>query len=157
VSPFWLLARELRSHGVDATIVLGARTGERVVGARDLAVHGFEVLTCTDDGSAGFRGTVAQRIATLPQVGTIYACGPPAMLRAICQHATAHRVACQVSMEETFGCSLGTCWGCVVPVRRGCAQGTGYPRAPGEKRDFDLARVCADGSVFDAVDLVWAQ
>jgi len=59
-------------------------------------------------------------------------------------------------MEETFGCSMGTCWGCVVPVRRGSSAGTGYPRAPKETRDCDFARVCADGTVFDARELLWS-
>jgi hypothetical protein len=60
-------------------------------------------------------------------------------------------------MEETFGCSMGTCWGCVIPVRRGTPQGTRYPKASAEPRDYDFARVCIDGTVFNAADLVWAQ
>jgi dihydroorotate dehydrogenase electron transfer subunit len=155
VSPFWLLARELREAGASATVVLGARSADRVVGARDLAAHGFPVEICTDDGSAGFKGTVVDRVRGLAQPDVIYACGPPAMLRAVCDHATAQSVACQISMEETFGCSMGTCWGCVVAVRRGCAQGTGYPRAPGERRDYDFARICRDGTVFNSADVVW--
>jgi dihydroorotate dehydrogenase electron transfer subunit len=155
VSPFWLLARELRAAGVEATIVLGARSKEYVVGARDLAVHGFALEICTDDGSTGFHGTAVERVRHLPRPDIMYACGPPGMLRALCAFASEERVRCQISMEETFACSMGTCWGCVVPVRRGCAQGTGYPKAPGEQRDFDFARVCIDGTVFDAADVLW--
>jgi hypothetical protein len=44
-----------------------------------------------------------------------------------------------------------------VPIRRGSAQGTGYPRAPKEKREHDFARVCADGTVFSAADLLWSE
>ena len=157
VSPFWLLARELRAAGVETTIVLGARDGARLIGERELLVHGFPVEICTDDGSQGFRGTVVERVAQLPRADIIYGCGPPGMLRALCALAKREYVRCQVSMEETFACSMGTCWGCVVPVRRGCAQGTGYPPAPGERREFDLARVCTDGTVFDAADLLWLQ
>ncbi len=155
VSPFWLLARELRGAQADTTIVLGARSAEHVVGARDLAAHGFPIEICTDDGSAGFHGSVVDRVRSMPRPDIIYACGPPGMLRALCTLATSERVRCQTSMEETFACSLGTCWGCVVPVRRGCPQGTGYPKAPGEQRDFDLARICTDGTVFDAADVLW--
>ena len=155
VSPFWLLARELREKRVATTIVLGARSAEHVVGARDLAMHGFDIEICTDDGSAGFRGTAVDRVRSMPRPDVIYACGPPGMLRALCDFATNEGLRCQISMEDTFACSMGTCWGCVVPVRRGCAQGTGYPKAPGEQRDFDLARICTDGTVFDVADVVW--
>lgn len=155
VSPFWLLARELRAARVDAEIVLGARSKEYVVGERELGVHGFHTEICTDDGSAGFCGNVVERVRSLPRSDIIYGCGPPAMLRALCAFANSEGIRCQISMEETFGCSMGTCWGCVVPVRRGSAQATGYPKAPGEQRDFDFARVCADGTVFEATEVVW--
>ncbi|MDQ6767110.1 MAG: hypothetical protein M3Z41_04810 [Candidatus Eremiobacteraeota bacterium] len=155
VSPFWLLARSLREAKVKTTIVLGARSKEYIVGARELAEHKVPIETCTDDGSDGFHGNAVECVRRLPRPDIIYACGPPGMLRALCAFASDERVRCQISMEETFACSMGTCWGCVVPVRRGCPQGTGYPKAPGEQRDFDFARVCTDGTVFDAADVLW--
>lgn len=155
VAPFWLLSQELRAARVETTIVLGARTKDHVVGAADLAVHGFAIEICTDDGSAGFHGNAVQKVRQLPRADVLYGCGPPRMLRALCEHANDMGVPCQISMEETFACSMGTCWGCVVPVRRGSTQGTGYPRAPGEQREFDFARVCADGTVFNAADVLW--
>jgi dihydroorotate dehydrogenase electron transfer subunit len=155
VTPFWLLARELRAANVDTTIVLGARSKEQVVGARELGSHGFHIDICTDDGSAGFRGTVVDRVRTLRRADMLYGCGPPGMLRALCAYANSESIRCQISMEETFGCSMGTCWGCVIAVRRGSPQATGYPKAPEEQREFDFARVCADGTVFDALDVIW--
>ena len=155
VVPFWLLARDLVKAGVHVTAVLGARTREHLVGLRELENTGIELVTCTDDGSLGRRGTVIDILATLPGADMLYGCGPPGMLRALCAYALEKGVPCRISMEETFGCSMGTCWGCVVPVRRGAAQAVGYPRAVAEKRAYDFARVCADGTVFDARDLVW--
>jgi dihydroorotate dehydrogenase electron transfer subunit len=155
VAAMWLLARELRDAGIETTILLGARSANLLVGMRELQTFGFPIEVCTDDGSHGFRGTVIQRLHALAPPGVLYGCGPPAMLRALCAYANDRGVTCEVSLEETFGCSLGTCWGCVVPVRRGCPQGTGYPRAESETRSFDFARVCADGTVFRAADLAW--
>ena len=155
ISPFWLLARELHAANVNTTIVLGARSKAYIVGARELGTHGFHIEICTDDGSDGFHGTVVDRVRTMRRAAIMYGCGPPGMLRALCAFANSEGVRCQISMEETFGCSMGTCWGCVVAVRRGSTQGTSYPKAPGEQRDFDFARVCADGTVFDAMDVVW--
>lgn len=157
IVPFWLLARELRKAGVPTTIIVGARSKPLLVGTQQLEPYAHDVQICTDDGSAGFHGDVLQRLTHVRDPGVIYGCGPPGMLRALCQHANERGLECQVSLEENFGCSMGTCWGCVVPVRRGCPQGTNYPRAAGDPRDHDLARVCTDGTVFRALDLRWPR
>jgi dihydroorotate dehydrogenase electron transfer subunit len=157
VAAFWMLARELRKAAIPTTIVLGARSKRFIVGWEDLAEFGFRVEFCTDDGSEGFAGTAVARLRSLPPAGMLYGCGPKGMLRALCAFANEAHVPCQVSMEETFGCSLGTCWGCVVPLRRGSTQATGYPKAADEPREYDFARVCTDGTVFAAADLVWNQ
>lgn len=157
VAAFWMLAKELKAAAVPTTIVLGARSAPHIVGREELAPFGFRIEICTDDGSEGHRGTVVDKLRELAPAGTLYGCGPRGMLKALCRFATETSVACQVSLEETFGCSLGTCWGCVVPVRRGCAQGTGYPKAEGERRPFDFARVCTDGTVFSSADLLWVS
>ncbi len=155
IVPFWLLIDEQRRAGIALDVIVGARSKDLLVGVPALRELGVEVRTCTDDGSDGNAGTVLQTLADQDPPDAMFGCGPPAMLRALCALAGERNVPCQVSMEETFGCSMGTCWGCVIPVRRGCAQATGYPRAAGDPRDFDLARVCADGTVFDAADVLW--
>lgn len=155
IVPFWLLTRDLIAAGVRVRALVGARTKAMLVGVDALRSAGAEIEICTDDGTAGKRGTVLDLLQAMPAADVLYGCGPPGMLRALTGHALAAGVRCQLSLEETFGCSLGTCWGCVVPVRRGCPQGTGYPRAATEARPYDVARVCADGTVFDAADLLW--
>ncbi len=157
VAAFWMLVKELKEASIDTTIVLGARSAPHLVGREELAAFGFPFEICTDDGSEGHRGTVIDRLRSLPRADVLYGCGPGNMLQALCGLADKHGITCQVSLEETFGCSLGTCWGCVVSVRRGSGQATGYPRAPGESRDLDFARVCKDGTVFSSAELVWAS
>ncbi len=156
VVPFWLLVRELVARDIRPNVLLGARTKDALVGAEQLRLLGAEVEPCTDDGSFGHPGTVLDLLGRRERPDIIYGCGPPGMLRALCAYADRERIDCQISMEETFGCSMGTCWGCVVPVKRGCAQGTGYPRAAGERREHDFARVCTDGTVFWSRDLRWS-
>jgi dihydroorotate dehydrogenase electron transfer subunit len=157
IVPFWLLARELRDAGVDAYAIVGARTKAHLTGVRQLRELGLDVTVCTDDGSEGERATVVDLVKRTPPADIVYGCGPPAMLRALCEHATATRMACEISMEETFGCSMGTCWGCVVPVRRASPHATGYPAAPRDSRGYDFARVCIDGTVFSAADVLWLE
>ncbi len=157
VTPFWLLARELRAAGVEVQAILGARTKQMLAGAKQLRDLGMPLALCTDDGSEGERATVLDLVRKTPAVDIIYGCGPPGLLRALCEFAQTSRVACEISMEETFGCSMGTCWGCVVPVRRGSPQGTGYPPSARDSRNYDLARVCIDGTVFSANDVIWLE
>ena len=155
VAAFWLLARELRHQRVNATIVVGARSADLMMGRSELEAFGFPVRLCTDDGSVGHAGSVVDYVGGLADIDMLYGCGPRGMLRALCAHANTRGIRCQVSVEENFACSMGTCWGCVVPVRRGSAQGTGYPAAAAENRQFDFARACTDGTVFAAEDILW--
>jgi dihydroorotate dehydrogenase electron transfer subunit len=156
VVPFWLLGKRLLAAHVRARVLLGARTASMLVGAAELKALGLSVELCTDDGTAGARGTVLDLLDNGPTADIVYGCGPPQMLRALCERSVAAGVPCEISMEETFGCSMGTCWGCVVPVRRGSKQGSGYPKAPAEVRAYDYSRVCSDGTVYAAADLVWS-
>jgi len=157
VVPFWLLFKDLRARGIETTVLLGARTHDMLVGADELRALGADVRVCTDDGSEGTRGTVLDLLKDAPPADMLYGCGPPAMLRALSSRANEAGIPCQISMEETFACSMGTCWGCVVPVRRGSAQGTGYPKATAERREHDFARVCIDGTVFWSTDVRWRE
>jgi dihydroorotate dehydrogenase electron transfer subunit len=157
IVPFWLLARDLRIAGVKVSAIVGARTKAMLAGVETLRELGLAVRVCTDDGSEGERATAVDLFRTAGPVDMIYGCGPPGMLRALCRLANEARTACEISMEETFGCSLGTCWGCVVPVRRGSPQGTGYPPSPRDSRTYDYARVCTDGTVFAAADVMWLE
>lgn len=157
IVPFWLLGRDLLATGVKVSAIVGARTKQMLAGVGELRALGLDVRVCTDDGSEGEKGTVMDLLVKTGPADMIYGCGPHGMLRALSSHAVAARTACEISMEETFGCSLGTCWGCVVPVRRGCPQGTGYPPSPRESRTFDYARVCRDGTVFAAADVLWLE
>ena len=71
----------------------------------------------------------------------IYACGPTPMLRATATLAAEYDLPCQVSLEEFMACAVGGCAGCVVRVNT--------PSGPAMKR------VCVDGPVFEAGDVVW--
>ena len=157
VVPFWLLARELRGAGVAVSAIFGARTKSMLAGVAQLREAADHLRLCTDDGSEGERGTVVDLVRAAARPDMLYGCGPAGMLRALCEHAATTRIPCEISMEETFGCSMGTCWGCVVPVRRGAPQGTGYPASPRDSRNYDFARVCIDGTVFPASDVLWLE
>ena len=157
IVPFWLLTRELRAAGVNVRAIVGARTKAHLNGVAQLREAGADVTVCTDDGSEGDKAMVLDLVKRVHAANVIYGCGPLGMLRALCAHANENKIQCEISMEETFGCSMGTCWGCVVPVRRGSPQGSGYPPSPRDSRTYDFARVCVDGTVFPASDVLWLE
>ncbi|GAB4242115.1 MAG: dihydroorotate dehydrogenase electron transfer subunit [Deltaproteobacteria bacterium] len=144
-------AAALDAQRADFEIFLGARTrdqlppGDWIPGA---SVPG-RVHLCTDDGTSGFHGTAAailrerldrRKPAERARLA-ILACGPREMLKTIAQLALPLGAGVQVSLENHMACGFGVCWGCVTAVRDG--ERTGY------------RRVCREGPVFDAREVVW--
>lgn len=107
-------------------------------------IHG-----CTEDGTFGYFGRVTdavrERLSALPRDDaarlTILACGPVAMLKEIASLAESRGAEAQVALENHMACGFGVCWGCVVSIREG--DKTAY------------RRVCREGPVFDAREVVW--
>ncbi len=144
-------AAVLDAQRSDFEIFLGARTrdqlppGDWIPGANAPG----RVHLCTDDGTAGFFGTVASalrdRIDRRKPSGTarvsILACGPHAMLKSVADLALPLGFRVQLSLESSMACGFGVCWGCVTAIRDG--GNSGY------------RRVCREGPVFDARRVVW--
>ncbi|MCP5453732.1 MAG: dihydroorotate dehydrogenase electron transfer subunit [Spirochaetaceae bacterium] len=115
------------------------------VGARTAALVPVGLLpagtaVCTDDGSAGFRGTVADWLASfdpgLPPA--FYACGPAPMMAAVAAITTARRAPYEAAVEQWMACGVGACAGCAVRLRSG-----------------DYAKACSDGPVLDGNKVDW--
>ncbi len=149
-----LPAQRLIRAGKRVRLYYGARTRDLLVEAQRFAGEGCEVELATDDGSAGLHGYVTQLLAkTKRKPGLILACGPSPMLRATAGVARDLGVRAQLSLEETFACGLGGCWGCTVPLSRDSAQAPNFP--PIRSTDAVNARVCKEGPVFWAHELRW--
>ncbi|NNG47971.1 MAG: dihydroorotate dehydrogenase electron transfer subunit, partial [Deltaproteobacteria bacterium] len=63
------------------------------------------------------------------------------MLKEISTEALQRGVPAQVALENHMACGFGVCWGCVVTLWEG--DQTAY------------RRVCREGPVFDAREVVW--
>ena len=72
----------------------------------------------------------------------IFACGPTAMLKAVAELAGEFSLDCQVSLEEFMACAVGGCAGCTVRIRT--------------HESTAMKRVCVDGPVFEAADVIFA-
>jgi len=117
-----------------ASVILGFRDAHHAEGAALLR----DAEVATDDGSVGHHGYVTDLLAReLSEHVEVYACGPPQMLEAVRALCEEHAVPAQLALESGMACGFGACFGCVVPTRDG-----GY------------MRVCVDGPVVDAAELV---
>ena len=157
VAPLLLVATELQARGASVTLYYGARTSTALVGAEAFAQLGCRLVLATDDGTRGHHGFVTEPLERDADAHSgIAACGPSPMLRAVSRVAASRAIRAQLSLEETFACGVGACWGCVVPLDRASAQAPPFPAPPrGESRDYVHARICKEGPVFWAHELRW--
>jgi dihydroorotate dehydrogenase electron transfer subunit len=151
-TPFLAYARELlgtRGFGGDAarkrtgkvSLYYGVRNAALAAGVEDFRAAGVEVHLASDDGSVGTMGFVTQLLASHGKTGPLVGCGPEPMLHALAKLARSWGVPCQVSLETPMACGVGICFSCVTKVQT--------------PDGWDYKRVCVDGPVFDASQLVW--
>ena len=132
------LMREFTARGDRTTALLGARNKDLLILADELRPLCTQVEICTDDGSAGFKGFVTQRLAQMidgdgpGRPDHVVAIGPMAMMRAVAETTRGPGVKTLVSMDPLMVDGTGMCGGCRVNV--------------GGKAQF----ACVDGPCFDA-------
>lgn len=146
VAPLFSLAREVKlSSDVEVTLYLGAPGAEQLFCLDEIAALGIRLLTATDDGSAGFKGTVLgllRREAHSYSPDRVYACGPPAMLKGLAEYLRQNNINGQFSLEERMACGVGACLSCACKTK-----------TPGG--EIVNSHVCTDGPVFNVQDIVW--
>jgi dihydroorotate dehydrogenase electron transfer subunit len=115
-------------------VLIGARTSDELIFIQRARSLSHEVHVSTDDGSAGFHGTVvsmAKEHLVRKRYDSVLGCGPERMLVALLQACEEAKVPCQLSLERFMKCGAGLCGSCVM----------------------DGLRVCADGPVFSGEEL----
>ena len=119
---------------------IGYRNKDAVCGVEDFK-KATRFVGVTDDGSYGEKMNAVQAFEADLQKGNrpdvVLACGPTPMLRALKAVAERENLPCYVSLEERMGCGIGACLVCVCDLTNG-----------------QHARVCKDGPVFNAKDVV---
>lgn len=148
VAPLFSWAKELmqmkkRGRKIDVEILIGAKNRYKVLCERDFKRIGLTPLIATDDGSAGYKGFVTElfkeRVTSDERRETVvYACGPYPMLRELSAILKKYNLTGEISMERRMGCGMGACLGCVVKTI-----------------DGKYKRVCKDGPIFRADEVLW--
>lgn len=128
------------------TFCYGVRSASFLAGVEDFRLPGVDVRIATDDGSTGHKGYVTQLLDEVLKAEsgpvTVYCCGPEPMLHAVAKLTAAASVPCLVSLETPMACGFGACFSCVTRVKQD--DGT-----------WDYRRVCVEGPVFKADELIW--
>ncbi len=162
--------------------LMGAKSKEKIVGAKECRKWGIEVRVATEDGSLGVKGMVTDLLERELMTGqhgaaALYACGPNPMLVQIAQVAEQFDTPCQVLLESRMACGVGACLGCTVKYREAREAGPPWNHSDADSRaadkgeekesregpipmiseapPFRYARVCKEGPVFDARKIFW--
>lgn len=132
------MMREFTALGLETTSIVGARSEDLLILTDELAAACDHIELCTDDGSAGHKGFVTERLAQLidgdapgkPDI--VIAIGPMAMMRAVASTTEGTGIPTLVSMDPLMVDGTGMCGGCRVTVNN------------------EVKFACVDGPLFDA-------
>ncbi len=140
IPPMLELAKRLACN---VTIVSGYRSKSEMFLTKELEDAG-RLFVATDDGSFGTAGNVIDAIKENGiSADIIFACGPKPMLKGVEVYSEERGIPAYVSMEERMACGVGACLGCI------CAS-----TVTDDHSKVKNKRVCADGPVFSASEVV---
>jgi dihydroorotate dehydrogenase electron transfer subunit len=148
IAPLIFLAQSLAKPRIPDSkpktlALIGAKTKDGILCEKEFRKLDCDVKIATDDGSRGFKGKVTDLLKHLLPITnyrlpiTIYACGPRPMLKEVAKISQQYRIRAQVSLEEHMACGFGACMGCAVKTSQG------------------YKRVCKEGPVFQADEIIW--
>lgn len=160
--PLCFLAETLQKAGKEPIVIVGARSKETLIAPvaaqtlkRPIGRIGqvkslepfverrIDCAVALEQPEAGFfEGLVTVLLEKYLQLKyengvEIFTCGPVEMMKAVAAMTAQKNVKCTVIMESRMGCAIGACQTCVVKTTGG------------------YKRVCIEGLLFDAKDIVW--
>lgn len=141
IAPLYAAAEILKKR---CEVFIGACEKKHVVCAKNLKKLRIKVHVATEDGMMGRRGYVTDLVEDYLKnnkafKGTVYACGPRPMLKALSKITDKFNVPTQVSLDAYMACGIGACLGCAIKTTSGYKQ------------------VCKDGPVFNAQEIDWSE
>jgi dihydroorotate dehydrogenase electron transfer subunit len=147
VAPLLLLAQRLRETGCGVESFAGFRAAPYVYGVEELERCG--PLSTVVGGLV--TDLLSERLKHR-RPAAIAACGPVPMLKAVQALCFGHGVEGWLSLEARMGCGLGACLVCSCKIKTGdgVRETAGTDACP-----WTWKRVCADGPVFDAREVLF--
>ena len=137
IAPMLFWGAKLKEMGFKPIFLMGGRSEANLLQLDEFKKYG-ELYCTTEDGSVGEKGFVTNHsILTDINFDAIYTCGPTPMMKAVAAYAQKNNVVCEVSLENTMACGIGTCLCCVT-----------------DSVDGHVC-VCTEGPVFNITKLKW--
>lgn len=145
VAPVFPQARAFRQAGAYVIGVIGFRNKNLIFWDDKFRSCCNEFILCTDDGSAGIKGTVVEGIRLAlekhPDIDLCVAIGPPVMMKGCAEATRPRKIKTVVSLNPLMVDGTGMCGGCRVKV------GSAVKFACVEGPDFDAHQVDFDDLV----------
>lgn len=144
-APVYPQVKWLHEHGIDADVILGAKTKDMVILEKELEAVAGNLYVTTDDGSYGRSGMVTKVLEDLvSEEGKSYdvcvAIGPMIMMKFVCLLTKKMELPTIVSMNPIMVDGTGMCGACRLQVgdeiKFACVDG---PEFDGHLVDFDQA------------------
>ncbi len=144
-APVYPQVKWLHQNGVEADVIIGAKNKDLLIFGDEMAKVASNLYITTDDGSAGFKGLVTEKIKELIDVeGVKYdlcvAIGPMIMMKFVALTTKAYELSTIVSLNTLMVDGTGMCGACRVSVggktRFTCVDG---PEFDGHQVDYDEA------------------
>ena len=144
-APVYPQVKWLHEHGIEADVVLGAKTKDMVILEKELKAVAGNLYVTTDDGSYGRSGMVTAVVEDLvqnegKQYDVCVAIGPMIMMKFVCLLTKKLEIPTIVSMNPIMVDGTGMCGACRLQVgdeiKFACVDG---PEFDGHLVDFDQA------------------
>lgn len=143
IAPILPVARALRDKGNSLTVVIGAVTSEQIILEDELGKTADNLIITTDDGTAGKKGLVTERLEELitnnKKIDRIWAIGPTVMMKFVSAIAKREEIPCMVSLNPIMVDGTGMCGACRVEI------------------NGEMKFTCVDGPEFDGRFVNWNE
>ncbi len=152
-APLLFLAKQLSTKTERLSFVEGAKTKDELLFVKEIGgvCQEKNIITTTEDGTAGLQCLVTQPLATLldkEHFDMIYACGPEVMVKKIFEMTEQRRLPIEASLERLMRCGIGLCGSCVIGKYRVCRDGPVFNAAQLREVQDELgvSKIGFDGS-----------
>lgn len=144
-APVYPQVKWLHEHGVEADVIIGAKTKELVILEEEMKAVAANVYVATDDGSYGFHGLVTNLIEELvnnqgKKYDEVVSIGPMIMMKFVCLTTEKLGIKTIISLNSIMVDGTGMCGACRVTVdgetKFACVDG---PEFDGHKVNFNEA------------------
>lgn len=154
IAPLRPLIDELLEAEKELTVITGASTVKELIWLDELKKKDLNLLTATDDGTCGSRGSVCDVLHNLlenEEIDQIHTCGPESMMKVIADISHLKKIPCQISMERYMKCGTGICGQCCIDPsgKRVCKEGPVFTAKELKDSEFGKYRRDASGSRCD--------